>query len=57
MLTELEQAAVLNKVQRIVTMDRTLQTKVRNFTANKKTVNETLKRNLEDLHKLLKEFR
>ena len=57
MLTELEQAAVLNKVQRIVTMDRALQTKVRNFTANKKTVNETLKRNLEDLHKLLREFR
>ena len=57
MLTDLEQEAVLNKVQRIVTMDRTLQTKVRNFTANKKTVNETLKRNLEDLHKLLKEFR
>lgn len=57
MLTELEQAAVLNKVQRIVTMDRTLQTKVRNFTTNKKTVDETLKRNLQDLHKLLKEFR
>lgn len=57
MLTELEQAAVLSKVQRIVTMDRMLQTKVRNFTTNKKTADETLKRNLADLHKLLKEFR
>lgn len=57
MLTDLEQEAVLNKVRSIISIDRRLRSKVQHFTASKKTLDETLKRNLEDLHKLLKEFR